>query len=83
MKILPLSSKYQVVIPKEARKKLGITRSTRGMYIKRVTKDEIVLAKAPDLKQWMLELLNSTPKTHRDVVADIRKLRDEWDERAK
>jgi len=79
MKNLPLSPKYQVVIPKEARKIMGIDRSTQAVYVKRLSSDEIVLAKAPNTKNVFLDLVNSTPPVRTDAVKRIRKLRDDWD----
>ena len=77
MKTLPLSAKYQVVIPKAAREKLGIDQDTPGVYVKRVTKDEIVLAKMPSIREQLTELLHSTPPTDTDAVARVRKMREE------
>ena len=78
MKTIPVSSKYQVVIPKAARKIMGITRSTQAVYIKRVTAHEIVLSKAPNTADWLVSLLESTPKTKTNAAKRINKLRDEW-----
>jgi len=78
MKTIPVSSKYQVVIPKAARKIMGITRTTQAVYIKRVTPDEIILAKAPNTEDWLVSLLESTPKTKTKANERVNKLRDEW-----
>ncbi len=78
MKTIPVSSKYQVVIPKSARKIMGITRSTQAVYIKRVTPDEIVLAMALNTEDLLISLLESTPKTKTNAVDRVNKLRDEW-----
>ena len=80
MKVLPVSQKYQVVIPKAARKVMGITPLTKGLYIKHVSKDEIVLVKAPQPADWLRELLESTPQTKTNAVQQVRKLRSEWDQ---
>lgn len=79
MQIVALSPKYQVVIPKEARKLLGITKTTRRIVIKSVTKDEIIMASAPSTEDTLLQLLHTTPATNTNAVARVRKLRDEWD----
>ena len=78
MKTLPLSAKFQVVLPKSARLKLGIDHTTTGVYVKRVTKDEIVLAKVPSIRAELQALLRSSPPTQTDVQGRIDKLRDEW-----
>ncbi|MEO7364477.1 MAG: hypothetical protein ABIV43_03145 [Candidatus Saccharimonadales bacterium] len=78
MKTLPLSAKFQVVIPKAARQKLGIDHSTAGVYVKRVTRDEIVLAKVPSVESELRALLRSTPPTSSDVLGRVDKLRGEW-----
>ena len=78
MKTLPLSSKFQVVLPKSARLKLGIDHNTPGVYVKRVTNDEIVLARVPSVKTELHALLQSSPPTKSDVQGRINKLRGEW-----
>ncbi len=81
MKTIPISQKFQVVIPKAARKTMGLTHATKGLYVKSVSKDEIVLAKAPDLDKWLTDLLESSPPTNTNAVGRVRKLRDEWSHR--
>ncbi len=80
MKSVALSPKYQVVIPKEARKILGITKSTKRLYVKSVSKDELVLASTSNTKKWLVDLLGSTPPVKTRAVARVRRLRDEWDD---
>lgn len=60
--IVRLSSKYQVVIPKAARKRMGIT-SPENQYFKivRVTDDEIVFKKANSLEDYLGAYSQSFP----------------------
>lgn len=44
---LKLSNKYQVIIPKAARKKMHLERGTSYMTVKRVTDSEITFVKSP------------------------------------
>lgn len=58
---------------------MGIDRSTQAVYVKRLSSDEIVLAKAPNTKNVFLDLVNSTPPVRTGAVKRIRRLRDDWD----
>lgn len=51
---LPLSSKFQVVIPKNARKIMGIDDKFKGGFkVKSVTKNQITLEKIPDWRSYI------------------------------
>lgn len=73
-----LSSKYQVVIPKAARQKMGLDKTVgRRLRVGRVTKDEIVFHKEPSLEDFLGAFGDSFPK---NATAALRKIRDEeWD----
>ena len=73
MKTIKLSSKNQVVIPKEARLKLGIGGGD-SLLVESITAERIVLKRAPTFQ----DLLGSVPGQPIDAVVRIRKLRDEW-----
>lgn len=74
-----LSSKYQVVIPKAARKKLGITRSTGQKFsVASVTENEIVFRKDKNLEDFLGAYDHAFPE---DATGVLRRIRDnEWDE---
>lgn len=74
-----LSSKYQVVIPKAARKTLGLTKPTGQQFsVARVTKDEIVFRKDKTLDDFLGKYGGVFPK---DATATLRHARDnEWGE---
>jgi AbrB family looped-hinge helix DNA binding protein len=74
-----LSSKYQVVIPKTARKKLGITSSTGQQFsVVSVTADEIVFRKDKTLDDFLGAYGHAFPK---NAVNELRRIRDnEWGE---
>ncbi len=73
-----LSTKYQVVIPKAARKKMGLDKAIgQRLRVGRVTKDEIVFRKEPALEDFLGAYGDSFPK---NAAAALRKMRDkEWD----
>ena len=72
-----LSSKYQVVIPRAARKTLGITSSTGQQFsVARVTKDEIVFRKDKSLEDFLGAYGNAFPKHATDKLRRIRD--EEW-----
>lgn len=76
--IVTLSSKYQVVIPKMARQKMGLDK-TKGQHlrVKSVTENEIVLRKEPSIDDYLGAFGDVFPK---NATAALRKMRDEeWD----
>lgn len=72
-----LSSKYQVVIPKEARKKMGIIQAEGQQFqITKVTEDEIVFRKAKSIDDYLGNMDDAFPK---NPTAVLRRMRDtEW-----
>ncbi len=74
-----LSSKYQVVIPKTARKTLGLTAATGQQFsVARVTKNEIVFRKDKTLDDFLGAYSHAFPK---NAAAELRHVRDnEWSE---
>ncbi len=76
--IVTLSSKYQVVIPKAARKKLGLSESAGQRFrVERVTEDEIVFKKDTTLDDYLGKYGDAFPK---NATAELRRRRDtEWD----
>jgi AbrB family looped-hinge helix DNA binding protein len=77
--VVTLSSKYQVVIPKAARKKLGITSPTRQQFsVASVTEDEIVFRKDKTLEDFLGAYSHAFPK---NAANELRRIRDnEWGE---
>jgi len=73
MKSVTLSSKYQIVIPRAVRSKLGLQRGDR-LIIDQVTSTEIVLKKEPSY----FDLIGTLPTGNDDPVARVRKLRSSW-----
>ncbi len=75
---LKLSNKYQVIIPKAARKKLNLKRGSSYMTVKNVTDNEITFVKSPssssDIEKYA-GILKSTDNPN--PVANLRKMRDE------
>ena len=74
MKNVQLSPKYQVVIPKSARKKMGIEQGGIPLRVKRVTKTEIVFEKTPQLEDFIGAFPGAWGK---DPAKMVRKMRDE------
>ncbi len=84
MKILPeeivkISTKFQLVVPKAARKKMNITDSSLGyvMRVKNVTATEITFEKVPSWRDYIGTLTGAWGP---DPVATIRADRDAWDD---
>ncbi len=76
-----ISSKYQVVIPKAARKKLNLGRDVSHMVVKKVTPTEITFAKVPTAKSDIMQYAGILKNVWgKNPVATLRKIRDEeWD----
>lgn len=77
--IVTLSSKYQVVIPKVARQKLGLNRPEGQRFkVERVTENEIVFRKDKSLEEFLGKYGDSFPK---DATTKLRRMRDsEWED---
>ena len=73
MKTLTLSSKNQIVVPKQVRSIMKLTGGDQ-LIVDRVTETEVVLKKVPSF----YDLLGTATPGDGDPVERIRKLRDEW-----
>lgn len=73
MQTITLSSKNQVVIPRDVRLKLGLKGGDR-LVIARLTDTEVVIKKEPSYA----DLAGTLPRGAIDPVARVRALRDEW-----
>lgn len=73
MKIITISSKNQIVIPREMREELGISSGDK-LVVERLENGEAVLKKAPSYH----DLIGIAPALDDDPVERIRKVRDHW-----
>lgn len=73
MQTLTISSKNQVVIPRNVRLKLGLKGGDR-IVIKKLTATEVVIKKEPSYA----DIAGTLPANPIDPVARVRALRDEW-----
>lgn len=73
-----VSSKHQISVPSEARKRLGIEAGDRLSV--EVRDDEIVLRRRPPRASDRLRGLGSEIWAGVDPVEYVRQLRDEWDD---
>jgi AbrB family looped-hinge helix DNA binding protein len=77
--IVTLSSKYQVVIPKAARKKLGLNNHEGQRFkVQRVSDTEIVFSKVKSLEDYLGKYDKAFPSNATDAIRKIRD--DEWGE---
>ena len=73
--IVTVSSKYQVVIPKKARQKMGLDKTKdRYLQVKSVTKNEIVFRKEPSIDNYLGAFGDVFPA---NAAQELRKMRDE------
>lgn len=77
--IVTLSSKYQVVIPKAARQKLGLKRPEGQRFkVERVSDTEIVFRKDKSLDDYLGKYGNAFPA---NASSKLRQIRDnEWED---
>lgn len=82
MNKVALSPKYQVVIPKSARKTMGLSKTQKVMYVSEVRAGEIVFRTTdPNAQKTTLEqFAGSIKSTHDSPVRHLREVRDtEWE----
>lgn len=73
MLTITISTKNQVVIPKEARRKMKLTGGD-SLMVEEVTEDRLVLKKVPSY----YDLIGTIERLDEDPVLRVRKLRDNW-----
>jgi len=76
--VVKLSSKYQVVIPKAARRKMGLEKAAGQRFrVERVTENEIVFRKNKTIDDFLGKYSHAFPK---NATAELRRSRDtEWE----
>jgi len=73
-----LSSKNQIVVPKDVRQQLNLAPGDRLSITP--GKNFATIKKAPSIRQELDRIMKMSPPTNNDVVGRIRKLRDEWND---
>ncbi len=81
MQIVTVGAKYQIVIPKETRKKIKGIKPGNKVTVKSVNGGVITVT--PVEKNWADENYGAFKKywKGRNIIAEVEKMRDEWDER--
>lgn len=76
-----VSDKFQVVIPKEARKKMHLKRGTSYMMVKKVSPGEITYSLLPNSKDSIEKYAGALKNDWgKNPVEKLRKVRDtDWD----
>jgi bifunctional DNA-binding transcriptional regulator/antitoxin component of YhaV-PrlF toxin-antitoxin module len=76
--VVTLSSKYQLVIPKSARQKLGLNKPEGQLFtVKSVTEDEVVFRKDKSLDDYLGKYGKDFPVK---AATKLRQMRDsEWE----
>lgn len=83
MQLVTVGSKYQIVIPKEVRKKIKGIKPGAKVVIKPTGENTITVK--PIHKLWSDESYGFMKEAWKDIdpALEIEKMRDEWDEKAK
>ncbi len=81
MQIVTVGPKYQVVIPKEIRKKIKSLKPGKKVGVYAV--DEKSIAIDPDPQSWVDRTYGMMKDAWKDIdpVAEVEKMKDEWEER--
>lgn len=76
--VVTLSNKYQIVIPKDAREKMGLNKPDGQHFrVKSVSENEIVFVKNKSLEDFLGKYSDVFPK---NATSEIRRLRNnEWE----
>lgn len=76
-----VNSRYQIVIPKETRKKIKALKPGRRVSVTPVDEETIQIKVAP--KSWVEETYGIAKEAWKgiDTTAELQKMRDEWDEK--
>lgn len=79
MQLVTVGTKYQVVIPKEIRKKMKILRPGSKVSMRLVDKDTIKIKTEP--KSWVERTSGIMKDAWRDIdpIVELEKMRDEWE----
>jgi len=83
MQTVTVGTKFQIVIPKEVRKKIkGLEPGTK---VNISTYDNKTISVEPNLKSWVERTYGMMKDAWKDIdpVAEIEKSRDEWEEKVK
>lgn len=73
MRVITISSKYQIALPSMVRARLGIGRGDR-LVVAQVTNNEVVLKKEPRYQ----DLVGVLRAQKQDAVQRVRTQRDNW-----
>lgn len=72
-----LSSKNQIVVPKNVRQTLKLKSGDR-LSLKLVN-NKVSITKAPPIEKQLDDIRKMSPSTKTNAVKRVRKLRDEWE----
>lgn len=75
---MKLSDKYQIVIPKEIRRKYDL-KPGQELHVAEGKNGEIVIRTKPDIGKYYGIMKDSPLFGGEDAAKAIRKMRDEWD----
>lgn len=83
MQLVTIGSKYQIVIPKEVRKKLKGLKPGAKIAVKPVDETTVILKTQAD--RWSDRTYGLMENVWKDVdpAKEINKMRDEWEEKVK
>lgn len=81
MQLVTVGPKYQIVIPKEVRKKIKGIKPGSQVFVRSVDDSTITVKTAP--QDWVKESYGFMKDAWKDInpIAEIERMRDEWEEK--
>lgn len=80
MQLVTVGSRYQIVIPKEVRKKVKGLRPGSKVGVKT---DEKVITLEPAVENWVDKNYGKYKKYLKGAAEEVEKMRNEWEEKSK
>lgn len=83
MQQVTVGTKYQIVIPKEVRKRVKSLKPGTKVSVQSIDEDTIAIKTNP--QDWVERLSGMMTEAWKDVdpIAEVKKMREEWEERLK
>lgn len=85
MQQVTVGTKYQIVIPKEIRKKIKALKPGTKVNVYQTDEQTVTLKPQTDQTSWVEHTRGIATEAWKDIdpIAELGKMRDEWEERLK
>ena len=85
MQQVTVGTKYQIVIPKEVRKKIKGLRPGAKVSVSQIDEETVTIKARPDKTSWVERTRGIAKEAWKDIdpIAELEKMREEWEDRLK